>query len=67
MKSLKELTKMIIIKNGLGGREDLPIDLHSDGFNQIKSIWTIDAGEQSPPHCTEIKLYNFFNSHPRGE
>ena len=30
MKSLKELTKMIIIKNGLGGREDLPIDLQKD-------------------------------------
>ena len=30
MKSLKELTKMIIIKNGLGGREDLPIDIQID-------------------------------------
>ena len=30
MKSLNELTKMIIIKNGLGGREDLPIDLQKD-------------------------------------
>ena len=30
MKSLEELTKMIIIKNGLGGREDLPIDLQKD-------------------------------------
>ena len=30
MKSLEELTKMIIIKNGLGGREDLPINLQKD-------------------------------------
>jgi hypothetical protein len=40
MKSLKELTKMIIIKNGLGGREDLPFNLQKDlhGMEETRQV-----------------------------
>ena len=30
MKSLKKLAKMVVIKHGLGRREDLPIDIQID-------------------------------------
>ena len=40
MKSLQELTKMLIIKHGLGRREDLQIDLQIDlqGMEETRQV-----------------------------
>ena len=70
MKSLKELTKMIIIKNGLGGREDLPIDLQKDlqGMEETIQLYmylvflvsmpmNIDTNNK-PHHVTPITHWN---------
>ena len=40
MKSLQELTKMFIIKHGLGRREDLQIDLQIDlqGMEETRQV-----------------------------
>ena len=70
MKSLKELTKMIIIKNGLGGREDLPIDLQKDLQRMEETIqldmylvflvsmqMNIDTNNK-PHHVTPITHWN---------
>ena len=70
MKSLKELTKMIIIKNGLGGREDLPIDLQKDlqGMEETIQLYmylvflvsmqmNIDTNNK-PHHVTTITHWN---------
>ena len=40
MKRLKELTKMVIVKHGLGRREDLPINLQKDlqGMEETRQV-----------------------------
>jgi hypothetical protein len=70
MKSLQELTKMFIIKHGLGRREDLPIDLQIDlqGMEETRQVdmylvflvsmqMNIDTNNK-PHHVTPITHWN---------
>jgi hypothetical protein len=70
MKSLQELTKMFIIKHGLGRREDLQIDLQIDlqGMEETRQVdmylvflvsmqMNIDTNNK-PHHVTPITHWN---------
>ena len=70
MKSLQELTKMFIIKHGLGRREDLQIDLQIDlqGMEETRQVdmylvflvsmqMNIDTNNK-PHHITPITHWN---------